>query len=34
MDQAMERSGGGMRDQGAHAAEAVLALLRVRAELT
>ena len=34
IDQAMERSGGGKRDQGAHAAEAVLALLRVRAELT
>jgi 6,7-dimethyl-8-ribityllumazine synthase len=34
MDQAMERSGGGKRDQGAHAAEAVLALLRVRAEVT
>jgi 6,7-dimethyl-8-ribityllumazine synthase len=34
MDQAMERSGGGKRDQGAHAAEAVLALLRVRAELS
>jgi 6,7-dimethyl-8-ribityllumazine synthase len=34
MEQAMERSGGGTRDQGAHAAEAVLALLRVRSELT
>jgi len=34
MEQAMARSGGGKRDQGAHAAEAVLALLRVRAELT
>ena len=34
MDQAMARSGGGTRDQGAHAASAVLALLRVRAELT
>jgi 6,7-dimethyl-8-ribityllumazine synthase len=33
LDQAMARSGGGKRDQGAHAAEAVLALLRVRAEL-
>ena len=33
MDQAMARSGGGKRDQGAHAAEAVLALARVRAEL-
>ena len=34
MDQAMARSGGGKRDQGAHAAEAVLALLRVRSELS
>ena len=34
MDQAMARSGGGKRDQGAHAAEAVLALVRVRAALT
>lgn len=34
MEQAMARSGGGTRDQGAHAAEAVLALLRVQAELT
>ena len=33
-DQAMARSGGGKRDQGAHAAQAVLALLRVRAELS
>ncbi|MBW3652663.1 MAG: 6,7-dimethyl-8-ribityllumazine synthase [Actinobacteria bacterium] len=33
MEQAMARSGGGKRDQGAHAAEAVLALVRVRAEL-
>lgn len=33
MDQALARSGGDKRDQGAHAAEAVLALLRVRAEL-
>ena len=33
MDQAMARSGGGKRDQGAHAAEAVLALVRIRAEL-
>ena len=33
MEQALARSGGGTRDQGAHAAEAVLALLRVRAEL-
>jgi 6,7-dimethyl-8-ribityllumazine synthase len=34
MEQALARSGGGKRDQGAHAAEAILALLRVRAELT
>ncbi len=33
MEQAMARTGGGKRDQGAHAAEAVLALVRVRAEL-
>lgn len=33
MEQAMARTGGGRRDQGAHAAEAVLALLRVRSEL-
>ena len=33
MDQAMARTGGDTRDQGAHAAQAVLALLRVRAEL-
>ncbi|HWC26299.1 MAG TPA: 6,7-dimethyl-8-ribityllumazine synthase [Solirubrobacteraceae bacterium] len=33
MEQAIERSGGGTRDQGTLAAEAVLALLRVRAEL-
>jgi 6,7-dimethyl-8-ribityllumazine synthase len=33
MEQAMARTGGGKRDQGAHAAEAVLALLRVRSEL-
>jgi 6,7-dimethyl-8-ribityllumazine synthase len=32
-EQALARSGGGKRDQGAHAAQAVLALLRVRAEL-
>jgi 6,7-dimethyl-8-ribityllumazine synthase len=30
MEQAMARSGGGKRDQGAHAAEAVLALARLR----
>ena len=33
MEQAMARTGGGKRDQGAHAAHAVLALLRLRAEL-
>jgi len=33
MEQAMARTGGGKRDQGAHAAEAVLALGRIRAEL-
>ena len=33
MDQAMARTAGDVRDQGAHAAQAVLALLRVRAEL-
>ncbi len=33
MDQAIARTGGGKRDQGAHAAEAVLALVRVRARL-
>jgi 6,7-dimethyl-8-ribityllumazine synthase len=33
MDQALARSGGGKRDEGADAAEAVLALLRLRAEL-
>lgn len=33
MDQAMARSGGGKRDQGAHAAEAVLALVRLRGAL-
>ena len=33
MDQALARTGGDKRDQGAHAAEAVLALSRVRAEL-
>ena len=30
MEQAIARSGGGKRDSGAHAAEAVLALLRLR----
>jgi 6,7-dimethyl-8-ribityllumazine synthase len=33
MDQAMARTGGGKRDQGAHAAEAVVALARLRASL-
>ncbi|MEY2441906.1 MAG: 6,7-dimethyl-8-ribityllumazine synthase [bacterium] len=33
MDQAMARSGGGKRDEGADAAEAVLALVRLRARL-
>jgi 6,7-dimethyl-8-ribityllumazine synthase len=33
LEQALERTGGGKRDQGAHAAEAVLALARLRAEL-
>jgi 6,7-dimethyl-8-ribityllumazine synthase len=33
MDQALARTGGGKRDQGAHAAEAVLALARLRGEL-
>jgi 6,7-dimethyl-8-ribityllumazine synthase len=32
-DQALARTGGGKRDQGAHAAEAVLALARLRAGL-
>ncbi len=34
MEQAMQRSGGDTRDQGADAAGAVLALARVRAELS
>jgi 6,7-dimethyl-8-ribityllumazine synthase len=33
MEQALARSGGGKRDSGRHAAEAVLALARVRARL-
>jgi 6,7-dimethyl-8-ribityllumazine synthase len=33
MDQALARSGGGKRDQGEHAAEAVLALAALRARL-
>jgi 6,7-dimethyl-8-ribityllumazine synthase len=34
MDQALARSGGGKRDSGAHAAEAVLALVRLRERLS
>ena len=33
MEQALERSGGGRRDQGRHAAEAVLAMAALRSEL-
>src|SRR3954454_19188164 len=33
MEQALARTGGGKRDQGAHAAEAVLALARMRERL-
>jgi 6,7-dimethyl-8-ribityllumazine synthase len=33
MDQALARTGGGKRDQGAHAAEAVLTLARLKASL-
>ena len=33
MDQALARSGGGRRDQGRHAAEAVLRMAQMRAEL-
>ena len=33
MDQALARTGGGKRDQGAHAAEAVLALARLKTSL-
>ena len=33
MDQALARAGGGKRDQGEHAAEAVMALARLRADL-
>ena len=33
MDQALARSGGGKRDQGRHAAEAVLAMAALRCEL-
>ena len=32
MDQALARAGGGKRDQGEHAAQAVLALARIRAQ--
>jgi 6,7-dimethyl-8-ribityllumazine synthase len=34
MEQALARSGGGKRDQGRHAAEAVLRMAALRAELT
>jgi len=34
MEQALARSGGGKRDQGRHAAEVVLRMARLRAELT
>ena len=34
MDQALARTGGGKRDQGAHAAEAVLTLARLRQTLS
>ncbi len=34
MEQALARSGGGKRDQGAHAAQAVLRMAALRAELT
>lgn len=34
MDQALARSGGGKRDSGAHAAHAILALVKVRAALS
>jgi 6,7-dimethyl-8-ribityllumazine synthase len=34
MEQALARAGGGKRDQGEHAAEAVLALAALRARLT
>ncbi|WP_230316085.1 MULTISPECIES: 6,7-dimethyl-8-ribityllumazine synthase [Solirubrobacterales] len=34
LDQALARSGGGKRDQGAHAAEAVLALVALREQLS
>ncbi|TMK23556.1 MAG: 6,7-dimethyl-8-ribityllumazine synthase [Actinobacteria bacterium] len=34
MEQALARAGGGKRDQGRHAAEAVLAMARLRGELS
>ncbi len=34
MEQALARSGGGKRDQGAHSAQAVLALARLREQLS
>jgi 6,7-dimethyl-8-ribityllumazine synthase len=34
MEQALARTGGGKRDQGQHAAEAVMALAAMRATLT
>lgn len=34
MDQALARSGGGKRDQGAHAAEAVMRMARLRESVT
>jgi 6,7-dimethyl-8-ribityllumazine synthase len=33
MEQALARTGGGKRDQGQHAAEAVMALAKLRADL-
>ena len=33
MDQALARTGGGKRDQGRHAAEAVIRMSQLRAEL-
>ena len=33
MDQALARSGGGKRDQGRHAAEAVMRMAELRAQL-
>jgi 6,7-dimethyl-8-ribityllumazine synthase len=34
MDQALARTGGGKRDQGEHAAQAVMALAALRTRLT